>query len=53
MPAWHFLAADEKAFSLCSPHGLDIKTSCNANINERHDVDPEFCEDRRTDYGIC
>ena len=48
-----FLAAGEKTFSLCSPHGLDIKTSCNANINERHDVDPEFCEDRRTDYGIC
>jgi hypothetical protein len=40
-----FLAAGEKTFSLCSPHALDIKTSCNANINERHDVDPEFCEE--------
>ncbi len=39
-----FLAAGEKTFFLCSPHGLDIKTSCNDNINERHDVDPEFCE---------
>jgi hypothetical protein len=39
------MAAGHKDFWLCSPKHLDVKPATNANINERHDVDPLFCED--------
>jgi hypothetical protein len=39
------MGAGHKDFWLCSPKHLDVKTATNANINERHDVDPLFCED--------
>jgi hypothetical protein len=43
--AFAVMAAGHKDFWLCSPKHLDVKPATNANINERHDVDPLFCED--------
>ena len=40
-----FLGQDEKDVFLCSPDVLDIKIWGNSHINERHDIDPLFCED--------
>jgi hypothetical protein len=41
-----FLGQGEKDFMLCSPLGLDVKIPTNGlgNPNERHDVDPFFCD---------
>ena len=43
--AFAVMAAGHKDFWLCSPKHLDVKPATNANINERHDIDPLFCED--------